>query len=187
MHVGTDFLKLPPVTGQYWSLFQCSMLGTGGTCDGRGGGAYACMVSGTPGTRPTPARGSNTTSHGHPPCVLPYMVQCGPTDGPHLPGIDMEQLSMKEEHGEVQVGIAVELQKGACQFRLQDHGSPGDRVPKPETEGEHSGVLGVRCLFQRVGERACPRCEMEVRSGVGGQIVPDRGPQAAGVGETRVT
>ena len=32
MHVGTDFLKLPPVTGQYWSLFQCSMLGTGGTC-----------------------------------------------------------------------------------------------------------------------------------------------------------
>ena len=34
MHVGTDFLKLPPVTGQYWSLFQCSMPGTGGTCDG---------------------------------------------------------------------------------------------------------------------------------------------------------
>ena len=34
MHVGTDFLKLPPVTGQYWSLFQCSVLGTGGTCDG---------------------------------------------------------------------------------------------------------------------------------------------------------
>ena len=33
MHVGTDFLKLPPVTGQYWSLFQCSVLGTGGTCD----------------------------------------------------------------------------------------------------------------------------------------------------------
>ena len=33
MHAGTDFLKLPPVTGQYWSLFQCSMLGTGGTCD----------------------------------------------------------------------------------------------------------------------------------------------------------
>ena len=33
MHVGTDFLKLPPVTGQYWSLFQCSMLGTGGTCE----------------------------------------------------------------------------------------------------------------------------------------------------------
>ena len=33
MHVGTDFLKLPPVAGQYWSLFQCSMLGTGGTCD----------------------------------------------------------------------------------------------------------------------------------------------------------
>ena len=33
MHVGTNFLKLPPVTGQYWSLFQCSMLGTGGTCD----------------------------------------------------------------------------------------------------------------------------------------------------------
>ena len=32
MHVGTDFLKLPPVTGQYWSLFQCSMLGTSGTC-----------------------------------------------------------------------------------------------------------------------------------------------------------
>ena len=32
MHVGTDFLKLPPVTGQYWSLFQCSVLGTGGTC-----------------------------------------------------------------------------------------------------------------------------------------------------------
>ena len=32
MHVGTDFLKLPPVTGQYWSLFQCSMPGTGGTC-----------------------------------------------------------------------------------------------------------------------------------------------------------
>ena len=36
MHVGTDFLKLPPVTGQYWSLFQCSMLGAGGTCDERG-------------------------------------------------------------------------------------------------------------------------------------------------------
>ena len=35
MHVGTDFLKLPPVTGQYWSLFQCSMLGTGGTCVSR--------------------------------------------------------------------------------------------------------------------------------------------------------
>ena len=35
MHVGTDFLKLPPVTGQYWSLFQCSMLGTGGTCDNK--------------------------------------------------------------------------------------------------------------------------------------------------------
>ena len=34
MHVGTDFLKLPPVTGQYWSLFQCSVLGTGGTCVG---------------------------------------------------------------------------------------------------------------------------------------------------------
>ena len=34
MHVGTDFLKMPPVTGQYWSLFQCSMLGTGGTCGG---------------------------------------------------------------------------------------------------------------------------------------------------------
>ena len=33
MHVGTDFLKLPPVTGQYWSLFQCSVLGTGGTCE----------------------------------------------------------------------------------------------------------------------------------------------------------
>ena len=33
MHVGTDFLKLPPATGQYWSLFQYSMLGTGGTCD----------------------------------------------------------------------------------------------------------------------------------------------------------
>ena len=33
MHVGTDFLKLPPVTGQYWSLFQCSMLGTGVTCE----------------------------------------------------------------------------------------------------------------------------------------------------------
>ena len=33
MYVGTDFLKLPPVTGQYWSLFQCSMLGTGGTCE----------------------------------------------------------------------------------------------------------------------------------------------------------
>ena len=33
MHVGADFLKLPPVTGQYWSLFQCSMLGTGGTCE----------------------------------------------------------------------------------------------------------------------------------------------------------
>ena len=32
MHVGTDFLKLPPATGQYWSLFQCSMQGTGGTC-----------------------------------------------------------------------------------------------------------------------------------------------------------
>ena len=32
MHVGTDFLKVPPVTGQYWSLFQCSVLGTGGTC-----------------------------------------------------------------------------------------------------------------------------------------------------------
>ena len=32
MHVGTDFLKLPPVTGQYWSLCQCSVLGTGGTC-----------------------------------------------------------------------------------------------------------------------------------------------------------
>ena len=32
MHVGTHFLTLPPVTGQYWSLFQCSMLGTGGTC-----------------------------------------------------------------------------------------------------------------------------------------------------------
>ena len=36
MHVGTDFPKLPPVTGQYWSLFQCSMLGTGGTCVGFG-------------------------------------------------------------------------------------------------------------------------------------------------------
>ena len=35
MHVGTDFLKLPPVTGQYWSLFQCSVLGTGGTCVGK--------------------------------------------------------------------------------------------------------------------------------------------------------
>ena len=33
MHIGTDFLKLPPVTGQYWSLFQCPMLGTGGTCE----------------------------------------------------------------------------------------------------------------------------------------------------------
>ena len=32
MHVGTDFLRLQPVTGQYWSIFQCSMLGTGGTC-----------------------------------------------------------------------------------------------------------------------------------------------------------
>ena len=31
-HVGADFLKLPPVTGQYWSLFQLFMLGTGGTC-----------------------------------------------------------------------------------------------------------------------------------------------------------
>ena len=32
MDIGTDFLKLPPVTGQYWSLFQCCVLGTGGTC-----------------------------------------------------------------------------------------------------------------------------------------------------------
>ena len=42
MHVGTDFLKLPPVTGQYWSLFQCSMLGTGGTCAALG--AQCCFI-----------------------------------------------------------------------------------------------------------------------------------------------
>ena len=34
-----------------------------------------------------------------------YMVQCGPTDGPHLPGIGLEQLPMEEEHREVRVGI----------------------------------------------------------------------------------
>ena len=29
------------------------------------------------------------------------MVQRGPTDGPHLPGIDVEHLPMEEDHGEV--------------------------------------------------------------------------------------
>ena len=47
MHVGTDFLKLPPVTGQYWSLFQCSMLGTGGTC-----GSHNLSMAVTPGIPP---------------------------------------------------------------------------------------------------------------------------------------
>ena len=59
------------------------------------------------------------------------MVQRGPTDGPHLPGIDIEHLPMEEEHGEVQVGIGVELQEGVCQLRLHGHGRPGHRVPKP--------------------------------------------------------
>ena len=38
-----------------------------------------------------------------------YMVQCGPTDSPHLFGIDLEQLPMEGECGEVRVGIGVEL------------------------------------------------------------------------------
>ena len=46
MHVGTDFLKLPPVTGQYWSLFQCSVLGTGGTCVPFGAGFGAGLAAG---------------------------------------------------------------------------------------------------------------------------------------------
>ena len=45
---------------------------------------------------------------------------------------------MEEEHGEVRVGIGVELQEGVCQLRLQGHRGLGHRVPKPETEGEHS-------------------------------------------------
>ena len=46
MHVGTDFLKLPPVTGQYWSLFQCSVLGTGGTCEATFWHLLAHLLSG---------------------------------------------------------------------------------------------------------------------------------------------
>ena len=42
---------------------------------------------------------------------------------------------------------------------------------------------GVHCLFKPVGEPACLRREVEVRPGVGGQILPSRGPQAAGVGD----
>ena len=80
------------------------------------------------------------------------------------------------------MGIGVKLQEGACQLRLQGHGGLGHRMPKPGKEGEHGGLLGVHCLFKPVGEPACPHCEMEVRPSVGGRILPDRGPQAAGVG-----
>ena len=49
VHGGTNFLKWPPVTGQYWSLFQCSMLGTGGTYGGQGG---SCVFKATTGGGP---------------------------------------------------------------------------------------------------------------------------------------
>ena len=53
-----------------------------------------------------------------------YMVQVGPNDGPHLLGIDLEQLPMEGVCGEVRVGIGVEVQKGVCHLRLQGHTGP---------------------------------------------------------------
>ena len=49
------------------------------------------------------------------------------------------------------MGVGVELLEGVCQFRLQGNGGPGHRVPKPELEGEHSGVLCVQRLFSTCG------------------------------------
>ena len=59
MHVGTDFLKLPPVTGQYWSLFHCSMLGTGGTCEEAGPTPQAGAGLGVPKTCGIASMGSS--------------------------------------------------------------------------------------------------------------------------------
>ena len=42
----------------------------------------------------------------------------------------------------------------------------------------------LQCLFQPLGEPVRPCSEMGVRSGVGGQVLPDRGPQAEGVGDS---
>ena len=64
--------------------------------------------------------------------------------------------------------MRVELHEGVCYFCLQVHGGPGHRVSKLEAEVEHSGVPGVQCLLQLVGEARCPGCEMEVPFGVGG-------------------
>ena len=60
---------------------------------------------------------------------------------------------------------------------------PGHGMPKPETKAVHGGVLGVQCLHEPLGEPACSHFEMEVRPGVGGQILPSCGPHAAAVGD----
>ena len=111
------------------------------------------------------------------------MVRCGPTDSPHLSGIDLEQLPMEGECGEVRVGIGVELQEGACHLRLQGHGGPGHGMSKPETKAKHGGAPSVQCLCEPLGEPACSHCEVEVRPGVGGQILPGCSPHVAGVGD----
>ena len=41
------------------------------------------------------------------------MVQGGPTDSAHLPGINFIRLGMQRRYGEVRVGVRVEVQKWA--------------------------------------------------------------------------
>ena len=91
---------------------------------------------------------------------------------------------MEEGHGEGQVGTGVELQEGLWWMRLHGHGGPDHTVPKQETKGEYSGVPSKQCLFQPLGEPVRPCREMVLRSGMGGQFLPDCGPRAAGVGDS---
>ena len=42
-----------------------------------------------------------------------HVVQCGPLDSSHLPGVNNIQLAMQGKYGEVQVGIEVELHERA--------------------------------------------------------------------------
>ena len=62
-----------------------------------------------------------------------------------------EELSMEEEHGEVRVGIKLELQKGV--LRPHGHGGPGHRLPNHK---------------QRATIVVCQTCHAFLASGCGG-------------------
>ena len=111
--------------------------------------------------------------HGH-------MVHCGPCDGPHLSGIDLR----KAVRGGGARGGTSGHKSGSSRGGVLV-ASPGPRRPVPhiaklESEGHHSGVPGLPCLFQPMAKAVRPCHQMGVRRG--GQVLPDCSPDAAGMG-----